>query len=138
MSSISQRSRRLVAFFFKASDTSPREDPGALEKWADLFSPECRVNLAGKVLQTRQELHQHRATGWRTVIARRHRLEEVYEGTGGRIMLHGAWEYDGLDGNTSKGTWAGRMVLGEDEGGYVGLRVKEYQTWMVSRIHSQG
>lgn len=136
MSSLSPRTLEFLTRFFQLSDTSPVRDVNAHHNWVKSFSTKCDVNFAGKVLQSPDELLLHRTVGWKTVTARRHTLHEVYAGDDGKLMLHGAWEYDGVDGVTTKGTWAGRMQLIEDDEGFVGLKVKEYKTWIVSEGRS--
>jgi hypothetical protein len=135
MSSLSPRTLQFLTWFYQLSDTSPAGNPKAHQNWVEAFSTECYINFAGKVLRSPDDLLLHRTVGWQNVTARLHVLQEVFAGDDGKLMLNGAWEYDGVDGVTTKGTWAGMMHLIEDDQGFVGLKIKEYRTWIVSTGH---
>jgi hypothetical protein len=122
--------------FYRASDTSPTDNPSAHALYADFFLPTAPLLMGLKTFNGREGFIQFREEGWEKVATREHVVLDVFPKQGGEkedveLMLHGAVRYGMKDGSEGKADWAGHMKLKwlEDEGGY---KLAFYQVWIVS------
>ena len=124
--------------FYRASDTSPAENPSAHELYADFFLPTSPLLMGPNTFNGREGFIKFREQGWEKVSSRRHVVLDVFPRLGEgkeecELMLRGTVEYGMNDGGKGAADWAGHMKLRylEDEGGY---KLAFYQVWIVSCV----
>jgi hypothetical protein len=139
--------------FYRASDTSPAENPRAHELYADFFLPNSPLLMGPNTFNGREGFIKFREQGWEKVSSRRHVVLDVFPSAlpSPLPLCYHPSSHTRPSHATSIRTlfsppqasekhpkrhaadWAGHMKLNylEDEGGY---KLAFYQVWIVSRL----
>lgn len=124
--------------FYRASDTSPADNPAAHQLYADFFLADAPLLMGGNTFNGRDGFIEFREKGWEKVAAREHVVLDVFpktgaaaEGEDAELMVRGTVDYGMKDGSAGAADWAGYMKLRwmHDAGGY---KLAFYQVWLVS------